>query len=256
MTQEKINIAELLKDCPLGMELDCTMYDNVTLTHASDSGPFPIEIETPDGSMLLDKYGGYSSNEHAKCLIFPKGKTTWEGFVPPYEFKNENGRIKKNCIHFLELQKQHHAATFEIEECIAWLENQSEKAQGKSALEAIREEKVDNQNCVKPADKIEPKFKAGDRVTNGKTSIKNQDEWNLVPNKFDITTLKPFDKVLVRGDFGQRWIIDFFGFMDNKKAYPFVCVGHYVAQCIPYEGNEHLLGTEDDCDDFYKTWTK
>ena len=26
---EKINIAELLKDCPSGMELDCTMYEDV-----------------------------------------------------------------------------------------------------------------------------------------------------------------------------------------------------------------------------------
>ena len=34
------------------------------------------------------------------------------------------------------------------------------KAQnGKSALEAAKEEKVDNQNCVKPVDKVEPKFK-------------------------------------------------------------------------------------------------
>lgn len=23
-------------------------------------------------------------------------------------------------------------------------------------------------------------------------------------------------------------------------------------QCIPYEGNEHLLGTTDGCDDYYK----
>lgn len=28
----------------------------------------------------------------------------------------------------------------------------------------------------------------------------------------------------------------------------------YFQQCIPYEGNEHLLGTTDDCDDYYKTW--
>ena len=28
--KEKINIAELLKDCPKGMELDCTMFENVT----------------------------------------------------------------------------------------------------------------------------------------------------------------------------------------------------------------------------------
>lgn len=39
-----------------------------------------------------------------------------------------------------------------------WLENQSEP-QGKSALEAIKEEKVDNAN------KIEPKFKVGDWIT-------------------------------------------------------------------------------------------
>lgn len=43
--------------------------------------------------------------------------------------------------------------------CLAWLEKQCEKPQGKSALDAINEEKVDNQNCVKPSVKGEPKFK-------------------------------------------------------------------------------------------------
>ena len=43
------------------------------------------------------------------------------------ELKEDNDeRIKKNCIHFLELQKQHHAGIGEIEECIAWLEKQGE----------------------------------------------------------------------------------------------------------------------------------
>lgn len=79
-------------------------------------------------------------------------------------------------------------------------------------------------------------------------------DYELVPNKFDINTLKPFDKVLVRGDVRQKWTHDFFGFMDKDKGYPFVCVGHYVIQCIPFEGNEHLLGKTDDCDDYYKTW--
>lgn len=43
--------------------------------------------------------------------------------------EDDTERIRKNCIHFLELQKQHHAATFEIEECIDWLEKQSEQEQ-------------------------------------------------------------------------------------------------------------------------------
>ena len=59
------------------------------------------------------------------------------------ELKEDNNeRIKKNCIHFLELQKQHHAATFEIEECITWLEKQ-----GKNFT-----------------DKTKPRFKVGDWV--------------------------------------------------------------------------------------------
>jgi hypothetical protein len=34
---EKINVAELLKDCPKGMELDCTMYENVYLGEVSEN---------------------------------------------------------------------------------------------------------------------------------------------------------------------------------------------------------------------------
>ena len=48
------------------------------------------------------------------------------------ELKEDDAeRIRKNCIHFLELQKQHHAATFEIEECIAWLEKQGKNSTDK-----------------------------------------------------------------------------------------------------------------------------
>ena len=86
-----------------------------------------------------------------------------------------------------------------------------------------------------------------------------QDEYELVPNKFDINTLKPFDRVLVRDTNGQTWNADLFShIIDNnpnlKKI--FVCAGHYADQCVPYEGNEHLLGTTNDCDEFYKTWKK
>lgn len=51
----------------------------------------------------------------------------------------------------------------------SWFEKQDEKPQGKSALEAIKEERVDNQNCVKPTDKAEPKFKVGEWVVRGDT---------------------------------------------------------------------------------------
>ena len=131
---------------------------------------------------------------------------------------------------------------------------------------------------------IEPKFKAGDTIQDedgykveiykvdideecyeymstiakgiGSIPFERQDEWELVQNKFDITTLKPFDKVLTRDGDSQRWSAELFSFYDNESEdYCFRLIGTvYARYCIPYEGNEHLLGTTNDCDDFYKTW--
>lgn len=86
--------------------------------------------------------------------------------------------------------------------------------------------------------------------------ICEDEDWKLVPNKFDISTLKPFDTVLVRDDNNSAWINTFFGFYDTvtNKKYPFIAGGINWAQCIPYEGNEHLLGTCDECIEYFKNW--
>lgn len=86
--------------------------------------------------------------------------------------------------------------------------------------------------------------------------ICEDENWKLVPNKFDISTLKAYDKVLVRDTNEQVWVADLFGHALDRPlgGYTFACVGHYPNQCIPYEGNEHLLGTINDCDEYYKNW--
>jgi hypothetical protein len=56
-----------------------------------------------------------------------------------------------------------------------------------SALEAAKEEKIDNQTCVKPADKFKPKFKVGDWITNGDYTwkiIEVLNECYIVDTKF------------------------------------------------------------------------
>jgi hypothetical protein len=84
---------------------------------------------------------------------------------------------------------------------------------------------------------------------------KNQYQWEAVPSKFDITTLKPFDKVLVKSGSLNKWHIQLFEKYDKACKYPFICMGYNkYKECIPYEGNEHLLDTTVDCDNFYKTW--
>ena len=55
--------------------------------------------------------------------------------------------------------------------------------------------------------------------------------------------LKPFDRVLVRDFSKDKWSISFFSF---KKEDCYVCINHCSwNQCIPYIGNESLLGTTD-----------
>lgn len=90
--KQKINIAQLLKDCPQGMELDCTMYDNLYFDLVDNYYNDTINCYTLiDGirtSITFTKYGTYNNHTGAKCVIFPKGKTTWEGFVPFCQFKD------------------------------------------------------------------------------------------------------------------------------------------------------------------------
>lgn len=82
--ENKINIAELLKDCPQGMELDCTSFDDVQFISVEEDGN-SIRVKTGDIYRYFTKFGTWSYDENAKCVIFPKGKTTWEGFQRPFK---------------------------------------------------------------------------------------------------------------------------------------------------------------------------
>lgn len=63
---------------------------------------------------------------------------------------------------------------------------------------------------------------------------------------------KPFDKVLVRNTDTEEWFPGFFEKMDSTWNYPYHIMNRRsmtdfaFKQCIPYEGNEHLLGTTKD----------
>lgn len=60
-------------------------------------------------------------------------------------------------------------------------------------------------------------------------------------------TPKPFDKVLVRANGYDPWQVSLFGYKDGNCYY--CCCGFGWSQCIPYIGNESLLGTTKDMED-------
>lgn len=59
--------------------------------------------------------------------------------------------------------------------------------------------------------------------------------------------LKPFDRVLCRDGVGQEWNIDLFeSVLTDNSEYNYKCMANVWKICIPYKGNEHLLGTTKD----------
>ena len=205
---EKINVAELLKDCPSGMELDCTIFDGVVFHDVVDRH-FPIRVRREQGGLIeLTANGCIKDKIDAKCVIFPKGKTTWEGFVPPCKFKVEDKITDKNKFIY---------------------------------------------RITEITDKG---YKLHDLTTTFITFEEADLHFVKAVDIFDINTLKPFDKVLVRDVDRQIWIADFFSHIVKEPfgGYRFACIGHYWHQCIPYEGNEHLIGTTESCNEYFKTW--
>ena len=301
---EKINVAELLKDCPTGMELDCAMYDNCTYEGIEDNGYIDILINTPSGRIRLTKEGCYiRHDDNAKCIIFPKGKTTWEGFIPPCQFKNGDviyvktelfkwvSIFKKDTeniiITYADYDLDRGIYSYGINDNAGFLCHNNEICEKRIATEEEKQklfQAIKNNGYkwnaeTKTLEKlVQPIFEVGNKIEKcgyrftiaevkddyyltkcgNKIPFGNQDGFSLVPNKFDITTLKPFDKVVTKDSIRGVWGANIYSHYDSNSDKPFVCIGwselNEYTYCIPYEGNEHLLGTTDDCDEYYKTW--
>ena len=129
------------------------------------------------------------------------------------------------------------------------------------------------------------KFKVGDRIRHKETNkddvyeiskvyddsygiagftwminMKYQDQYELVPNKFDPKTLKPFDKVLARDSEDTRWRCTFYSHSIESveslsDLYKYVTTTKNYKCCIPYnEETKHLVGTKDEAPEFYRYW--
>lgn len=69
----------------------------------------------------------------------------------------------------------------------------------------------------------------------------DKEQHKLVKQEF-----KPFDRVLVKDKDTDTWEADIYlGYDEENKYYHYKCTRMNYRFCIPYEGNEYLLGTTD-----------
>ena len=77
-------------------------------------------------------------------------------------------------------------------------------------------------------------------------------------DRFDINTLQSFDKILARDYSSDNWECALFSHIEKLKSGDrVITVGSFYNMCIPYnEETKHLVGTKEDCPNYYKWWKK
>lgn len=219
------NIAEILKYCPKGMKLYSPILGECTLCEIDNNDKYyPIIVETfvndERTSMQFTKEGLYLNGcLDSECLLFPsKNRRDWSNFRIPTKARDIMMFRDKSAVFIVK-----ELSNGPVETIVEY-----------SKLFGLR---FNTSICIDyiPAseDMKEKLFKAIDNngyKWDGKNLVKKEHQF------------KPFDKVLVRDKDDTTWKIDIYSHYDDD-SFPFTTITNSYKQCIPFEGNEHLIGT-------------
>lgn len=230
----KINIAEKLKDYPKGLKLYSPLFGEVTFDGIFYRNPnYPVHVRNRKGELVGFSREGlfFGAYPDAECLLFPSSKMRdWSKF-----FKRGDVVVytHNGCGVLFKGWVDDSFTSFEVSIC-----------QLSSGNFAKRDKDIFfTKDFDKASDEQRDKFIADmEKFFDGKY---NPETLQVEPVK-PVCPFKPFDKVLVRCGNGT-WGATFFSRCDNKSTWTYVGVDcNNWEQCIPYnEHTAHLLGTTD-----------
>ena len=233
--ENKINIAEILRDMPKGTKLYSPLFGKCEyISVVGDKRPINIGIHNTNNTQYeaFTEYGCYFSDfEDTDTVLFPSAKMRdWDKFF-------KRGDIVYNP----------HSQMYAVFECWAnddytefntTINHYKDNTFGK-------EEVCDTECFVKANDEQKALFiAAAEKYYGGKY---NPETLQVDPVKVSkpVCPFEPFQKVLVRDSRNDEWKADYFSHYDeDNSSFPYNCVGCCYKVCIAYEGNEHLLGTD------------
>ena len=233
--ENKINIAEILRDMPKGTKLYSPLFGKCEyISVVGDKRPINIRTSNTTDMQYeaLTEYGCYFSDfEDTDTVLFPSAKMRrWDKFF-------KRGDIVYNP------RSQMYAvfecwANDDYTEFNTTINYYKDHTLGK-------EEVCDTECFVKANDEQKALFiAAAEEYYGGKY---NPETLQVESAKVvePVCPFEPFQKVLVRDSCDDKWKADYFSHYDEDNSlFPYYCVGYCYKVCIAYEGNEHLLGTD------------
>ena len=226
----KINIAEILKDCPKGTKLYTPLFGEVTFDSIDIDEKYPIVVYKLDGMKTsFNEEGHYTEYPNSECVLFPSSEMRdWTKFFKRGDVVIKNGGGM--------------AAVFD-----GWANDTYTEFNTTVNLYCdgnTGEEEVCTTLLFRKATEEERKqfIKKVERILKGKY---NPETLRVEPVK-STCPFKSFDKVLVRDNDEQAWCANYFSHYKNAPDYFYVCINGIYHYCIPYnEHTAHLLGTTD-----------
>lgn len=303
--EEKINIAEILKDKPVGLKLYSPTFGCIRFNGVYKDKVYFYSEDTNAHS--VNQYG--KMYDGGECIIFPSkemrdwSKFAWKmsdvlisdcGFVCIFkewasdDYTRFNGcyfdgmpnaqtakyskldnntaygyirELEKRCggvlnIETLKIEKQTEfkdgdIVALVVRKCthIAIFQSRQEAYIGFHAVLCQNDELLLEKPFREDVGDIELRLATDSEKKQLFDALAKEDKrWNsdkkeIVDLKPNIE-LKPFDRVLVRDFEDQAWQVSLFSYKDSDSYY--CCNGCAWDRCIPYIGNESLLGTTKD----------
>ena len=234
--ENKINIAEILRDMPKGTKLYSPLFGKCEFRRIDNFSKYPIviKVQSIDGAISkgIMKDGRYFDGyEDAECSLFPSARMRdWSKF-----FKRGDVLIDEDLGT---------AAVFD-----GWANDDYTEFNTTIDYYKISDAWGKRDICRtllfrKATDEERAEFiAAAEKYYGGKY---NHETLQVEPVKVaePKCPFEPFQKVLVRCNEDSVWRCEFFSHYNTfNKQCPYVCLSSVYKYCIPYEGNQHLLGT-------------
>ena len=252
--EQELNLVDILKDCPLGTKLYSTIHGEVELEEIKTDNKYPIVFYYRDtsGERYLDSVTGDGRRKITycgECTLFPsKEQRDWSKFkVEPELVDGEIYFAKTITAEWIYIYKKNY--TFKTNHYVAVLNYNLTDFNNICTTY--------NENIILLRNAAEEEKRMFFKIIEKNGRKWDADEKKLVKiePKFDINTLEPFDKVLVRDMDSQKWHGQLFDGLNEDTKYTFNCIIGKYHQCIPYnEETKHLRGLIKMPPEKYITW--
>lgn len=235
--ENKINIAEILRDMPKGTKLYSPLFGKCECIEVVNSKyPIVIKAQSANGAVTEDFSGNgrfIDGLEDAECLLFPSAKMRcWDKF-----FKRGDVVVSRPGRMM---------AIFEgwVDDSYTEFNTTVNRYMGKEQDSWGEEEVCSIRVFSKATNEERAEFiAAAENHYGGKYNPKTLRVEPVKVSK-SMCSFKPFDKVLVRCNEDSVWRCELFSHYNTfNKQCPYVCLSSVYKCCIPYEDNQHLLGT-------------